>query len=257
MNNLDEVDPKSQGEIIEEWLDWPGKPFDWQDCDSPIEDSVFHELHQFAGDQVEFEAQHNVRTAVRTFRLDFLLKHRTTGRPIGIECDGREFHIMERDRMRDEAIIKAGAVARIYRIRGKDCNYCSRDVLQLLAQLEPWIVTERFHQQATFYPHPTTYRDDEAEFSDGYKGIRRTYLDRVGEEYDEQECYCEGECECVPIPVMVKSADRTPTIVRFMSGKGFASAFESPAQLKPLPMPAWKLELRASWKAEKKSSADR
>lgn len=253
MSTTEDVNIKSSAEVFEDWLDWPGGPFPWQKCDSPIEDFMFHEFYKFAGDQVVLRRQYDVKTDAGTFRLDFLLTHRTTGRPIGIECDGRDYHSAARDRMRDEAIIRSGALAEIYRVRGKDCNYCGRDVLQLLAQCEPWIVSERFHQQAAFYPHPTTYRDERVGMIDGYSGIARTYFEQVDDEYEEVNCECEGECECVPIPVVRESTRRTPTLVRYMSGEGFPSAFERPAYLKPVPMPAWKDRLRELWEEHKRN----
>lgn len=243
-------------ELFEHWLDWPGEPFPWQKCDSPIEDFIFHEFHKFASDQVALKRQHEVHTDAATFRLDFLLTHRTTGRPIGIECDGRDFHSVARDRKRDEAIIRSGTVAEIYRIRGKDCHYCGLDVLQLLAQREPWIVIDGFHQQAAHYPHPTTYRDERVGTTDGYAGIRRCYFEQVEDEYIDTECYCEGECECVPIPVMIKSTKRTPTLIRSMSGSGFPSAFENPPVLNPLPMPEWKDRFRNEWRAQQTKSGE-
>lgn len=248
MSTDDTIRVKSRAEAIGEWLDWPGKPFEWQRCDTPIEDWVFHQLHKFANDQVALRRQHEINTHAGTFRLDFLLTHRTTGRPIGIECDGRNFHSVSRDCKRDQAIMHSGCVSAIYRIRGKDCHFCGLDVLQLLAQMEPWLVTERCHEQATFYPHPTTYRDEYVGLLEGgYHGLMRTYLDQVEDEYEETECYCEGECECVPRPVMVESRERTPTVIRYMSAPGFPSAFERPAHLIPLPMPLWKIDLKEAW----------
>ncbi|MES2505505.1 MAG: hypothetical protein V4599_02305 [Verrucomicrobiota bacterium] len=152
-----------------------------------------------------------------------------------------------RDRIRDEAIIRSGALAEIYRIRGKDCNYCGHDVLQLLAQREPWIVVDGFHQQATFYPHPTTYCDEQVGLIDGYRRIKRSYFEQVEDEYEYSECYCEGACECLPKPVMVDSTIQTPTLIRYMSGTGFPSAFMRPLHLKPLPIPVWKRDLREGW----------
>ena len=254
METTDDITIKSSAEVFEEWLKWPGKPFAWEECDSPIEDSVFHEFHKFASDQVDLKRQHVIQTDSGTFRLDFLLTHRTTGRPIVIECDGREFHNIERDRARDEAIIRSGAVARIYRVRGKDCHYCSRDVLQLLARCEPWVVTERFHQQATFYPHPTTYNDEIFELMDGYRAMRRVYLEQIEGEYEDRVCYCEGECECVAVPVMVESSKQTSNIVCYMSGAGFSDAFEQPDYLKPLPMPEWKILFRENWEKMKQQA---
>jgi hypothetical protein len=245
MDSSETIEGQSAAEALEEWLDWPGMPFDWQKCDSPIEDDVFHELYKFAGDQVALRRQHEVKTEAGNFRLDFLLTHRTTGRPIAIECDGKDFHDATKDRSRDRAILRTGKVAALYRVKGKDCYYCGLDVLQLLAQLEPWLVMPRFFEQATVYPHPTSYRDEHlGELEDGYSGSKRTYLEQVEGEYETTNCYCEGACECVPMPVMTESRVRTPTLIRFLSAPGFPSAYSKPSNLIPLPLPEWKVRLK-------------
>jgi hypothetical protein len=236
---------KHVSEIFEEWLDWPGSPFAWRACDSPIENEMFRELHKFASDQVALSDQHEIKTDTGSFRLDFLLRHRTTGRQIAIECDGKDFHSVTRDSKRDTAIIRTGLVAAIYRVRGKDCHHCSLDVWQLIAQKEPWIFCDGFHEIATFRPHPTTYQDDSLEGTqDGYKGFMRTYFD-VLENDDERhiECWCDGECGCSYTPEVAESITRTPTVIRYMSTSGHPSAFERPERPISLPMPVWKADI--------------
>lgn len=238
----------SSAEMMADWLDSPGEPFEWQKCDTPIEDDFFHQLHKFASDQVALKRQHEINTDKGTFRLDFVLTHRTTGRPIGIECDGRDYHSISRDSVRDQAIMRSGCIAQIYRIRGKDCHHCGLEVLQLLAYMEPWLVLDGFWEMAAFHPHPTTYRDESVGILEGgYFGKMRSYFEQVDDEYEETNCSCEGECVSVPRPVMVESRERTPTLIRYMSAPGFPSAFERPDYLKPLPMPRWKIELKEAW----------
>jgi very-short-patch-repair endonuclease len=230
---------------LREWLAWPGEPFAWQECDSPIENDFFHDLHKYASDQLSLVTQQSVHTDTGSYRLDFLLRHRTTGRAIGIECDGKSYHSVLRDSERDKSIMQTGLVAEIYRIAGKDLYYSSLDVLQLIAQREPWIVSDRFHVHAEMIPFPGTYHDEGVEGLDGdYNGIMRTYFD-----YDDDvqemniECGCEHDCDCRYKRKMVRSQKRTPTLIRFMSGPGHPSPFFVPEYLKPLPMPEWKLEL--------------
>lgn len=236
---------KHVSEIFQEWLDWPGYPIDWTECDSPIENEMFRELHKFASDQVAFTDQFEIKTDAGTYRLDFLLRHRTTGRQIAIECDGKDFHTVARDSMRDAAIMRTGLVAAIYRIKGKDCYYCTLDVWQLIAQKEPWIFFDGFHEIAKCIPHPNSYEDDSLDGSqDGYRSFARTYFDEL--ERDEEryiECHCEGECDCRYTPEVVESTIRTPTVIRYMSAPGHPSAFERPEHLIPLPMPPWKADL--------------
>jgi len=237
-------------EILDDWLDWPGKPFGWRQGDSPIQNEFFRYLHKFANDQCALRWEHEVDTDAGTFRLDFLLTHRSTGRAIGIECDGRDFHSVARDSKRDEAIMRTRCVAEIYRVRGKDCHHCGLDVLQLIAQREPWIASDAFHQQATFQPPPTTYRDEAvACLEGGYNGLMRTYYDYVERDDEVQaECFCEGECDCSSAPEVEESRIRTPTLIRFMSAPGHPSAFAVPERIIPVPMPAWKRELAQQWR---------
>lgn len=235
----------SSAEAMEEWLQWPGEPFGWLECDSPIENDFFHEIHKFTGDQTDLKTQYEFSTSLGLYRVDFLLTHRTTGRAIVVECDGKKFHFVGRDSQRDKAIIQTGRVAAIYRIAGKDLHYCSLDVLQLIAQREPWLVSDRFLEQAEFYPHPSLYSDDEiGQLERGYKGLMRTYFECVEKDEDYYvECGCEGDCDCRYKPKVEMSDVRTPTIIRYMTGYGHPSAFERPASLVPLSMPKWKREM--------------
>lgn len=236
---------KHASETFQEWLNWPGDPFEWRQCDSPIEDNLFHEVHKFASDQVALDSQCEIKTQSGTFRIDFVLRHRTTGRPIGIECDGKEFHDLEKDAKRDAAIMATGQLAALYRVYGKDCYYCSNDVLQLISSKEPWAFSDGFFKLASFRPNPITYEDDElSDLQFGYAGIRRSYFEYVERDEEYQcECYCEEECDCRYVPEVVASKQRTPTVIRYLSTQGHASAYEQPAQLIPLPMPKWKVEL--------------
>ncbi len=240
-----ETNGSSSAEMMEDWLQWPGDPFGWRECDTPIENDFFHEIHKFTGDQTDLKTQYEFSTSSGLYRVDFLLTHRTTGRAIVVECDGKKFHSVAKDSHRDEAIIRTGRVAVIYRVAGKDLHYCSLDVLQLIAQREPWSVSDRFLEQAEFYPHPSLYSDDEiGQLEGGYKGLVRTYFECVEKDEDYYvECGCEGDCDCRYKPKVEKSDVRTPTIIRYMSGYGHPSAFERPVSPVPVPMPEWKREM--------------
>ncbi len=230
---------KHVSELFEEWLNWPGDPFEWQECDSPIENDLFHELHKFASDQVALTTQQEFQTARGLFRVDFLLQHRTTGRSIVIECDGRQFHQVEQDCLRDKAIINTGKVARVYRVAGKDIHYHSTDVLHLIALLEPWIVSDGFHEISSRLGYFEKLRqDDEVDIDrHGYHAIVRTYFEYAEEGNDDEADEDRAVIQCRKI---------TPTFVRHISGVGHASAFEIPPNPKPLPMPIWKSQL-AEW----------
>lgn len=240
-----EINGSSQAEAIAEWLQWAGDPFGWKECDTPIEDDFFHQIHKHTGDQTDLKTQYEFSTSSGLYRVDFLLTHRTTGRAIVVECDGKDFHSVGKDSLRDKSIIRTGRIAEIYRIAGKDLHYCPLDVLQLIAQREPWLVSDRFLEQAEFYPHPSLYCDDGInELEGGYKGMMRTYFEYAEKEEDYYvECGCEGDCDCRYKPKVEKSHVRTPTIIRYMSGQGHPSAFERPENPVPVPMPEWKREM--------------
>ena len=235
MSNLAFIDSDTEiidsATMMERWLNYPGKAFDWQECDSPIEDGFFHDLFKFANDQLAVRGQHKIDTDAGTFRLDFHLSHRTTGRAIGIECDGKPYHSVLCDSKRDQAIIRTGDVAEIYRLTGKDINYCSGDLIHLLSLREPWIFSDCYHALAETLATWSTLRQDDniTHMEGGYCAIRRTYF-----EYDDENLPLDDR-------EIIESHVRTPTILKFMSGRGHPSAYERPEHLIPVPMPEWKI----------------
>lgn len=218
---------------IQEWMEDPGLAFGLLACDSPIETAFFHDVFKFASDQLLVGGQRKVQTDIGTFILDFYLLHRTTGRAIGIECDGKSYHSVAHDSPRDQAIIKSGHVAAIYRLAGKDIHHSPGDLLHLLSMREPWAFSDHYHciaeQTATW---PTLRSDDDIPALDGvYRAVRRTYFEYVDDDLpvDQRE--------------IIHNRTRTPTVLKFISGPGFPSAFEVPHDLIPVPMPKWKSKL--------------
>ncbi len=127
---------------------------------SHIQKDFFEALSNVTDDDVRVRWERNVDTKCGRFRLDFLLKRLSDGFAIGIECDGKDFHTPDRDFKRDTAIIATGMVDKIYRIRGHDIFCHVYDVLQLLARMEPWIVSERGAAVIESRAHPKDLRRD-------------------------------------------------------------------------------------------------
>lgn len=112
-------------------------------CESPLEDIFLEEFCRVADDQIRIWRQYDCQTRAGSFRLDFALGHVSRGPQLGIECDGRDFHSTVRDAKRDAAIVAAGIVDKIYRLRGRDLARPVYDTFHLLSTLEAWLFSER------------------------------------------------------------------------------------------------------------------
>jgi hypothetical protein len=75
------------------------------------------------------------------FAIDFMI---TVGsHKIGIECDGRQFHSVEKDEWRDKLILGAGIVDSMVRLRGTDINFRLPDALYVMAVWYPGLFSGR------------------------------------------------------------------------------------------------------------------
>ena len=130
---------------------------DYSKCESIIENRLFHYLSKpnffQAGNEVG--NQFTFVTSIGEFRFDFVIS--CNGRLVGIECDGKQFHIPTRDFYRDAILLGEGHVDSIYRIRGKDIIYSDTDPLLLISLMEPAIFSaqavKRFEAELTNYIH--------------------------------------------------------------------------------------------------------
>ena len=129
-------------------------------CDTPIEDMFLWDFKKVADQAVRVRRQHECRTRVGTFRLDFLVSSISVGSRIGIECDGREYHHVPRDAKRDAAIVEASIVDRVYRFRGTDLCYRIHTALNILGHREPWLFSERGKDNLETLCGPVERRDD-------------------------------------------------------------------------------------------------
>jgi hypothetical protein len=169
-------------------------------CDSPIEDIFLWEFQKVAHHDIKVLRQQYCETRLGFFKLDFVLASCTTDRPkIGIECDGRNFHSETRDTQRDAAIIAAGSVDKIYRLRGRDIYFHIHDALHLLSQREPWLFSNRGEVLLEQLSAPKALREDVSGIMSppGFPyGIMRSYLKaserrKLYDEYDDYDEYDE------------------------------------------------------------------
>lgn len=162
-------------------------------CDSPIEDIFLDEFRKVANYEISVGRQHECKTRSGAFRLDFILSHVANGMKLGIECDGRDFHSPASDSQRDAAIVSAGIVDKIYRLRGRDLTFRVHDALHLLASLEPWLFSERGIAQLTTLCRPLELREDSTARSVNFftNAAMRTYEDTPDSGYDGWEDFRE------------------------------------------------------------------
>lgn len=109
--------------------------------ESPIEDAfAWHAVKHLSRDAV-FDKQVDALTRWGLFRLDFVI--RTGSRVIGVECDGRDYHDIWRDQMRDALILGAGVVDVVYRFPGSAIFHSPEACLYCLALCEPAAFDDR------------------------------------------------------------------------------------------------------------------
>lgn len=109
--------------------------------DSPLEETFAWNIVKYLDETVKLQKQVTVDTLCGRFRLDFIVQR--AGRCIGLECDGEDYHSIQKDEWRDALILDTGIVQAIYRFRGKDLFTNIEDCLFLLSVLEPQIFLGR------------------------------------------------------------------------------------------------------------------
>lgn len=83
--------------------------------------------------------QRECRIGHKVFYLDFVLSNEKKKKSLGIECDGKEFHQVTTDSIRDTAILQSGAVQEIVRIPGRDIWFRVHDVFQMISTRSDWV----------------------------------------------------------------------------------------------------------------------
>ena len=158
-------------------------------CESRIEEDFLWAIGKVTNDDVRVWRQRDVDTKIGRFRLDFLLERSGDGMAIGVECDGKDFHSPESDAKRDAAIVATGVVDKIYRITGHDLVFHLEDSIQMLAIMEPWIVSERGASNLVALSHPSELKEDHfgrAGIFFPYCGIRFYMRSKDGDWYDDR-----------------------------------------------------------------------
>jgi very-short-patch-repair endonuclease len=112
--------------------------------DSPIEDKFAYHATKYLLQDLQFHTQYEVITICGKFVVDFVAIS-PSGKKIGIECDGKDFHNKARDEWRDAMIMGDDRLDSIYRLRGVDLTYFMNDVLYILSRCEPDLFSQRGH----------------------------------------------------------------------------------------------------------------
>lgn len=105
--------PYPIGDIVDEILHGP-------EFESPIEKKLYGYLESTFLPTVHIEKQFWVNTICGNFRIDFVID--TEIGKIGLECDGREYHVIDRDMWRDAMILAGGDIKIMYRFSGSDIH---------------------------------------------------------------------------------------------------------------------------------------
>jgi len=110
-------------------------------ADSPIEVLLDYHLAKYVDDAATIYSQYPVRTICGMRFLDFVLERANVR--VGLECDGRDFHLYEKDLWRDAVILGTGEVDAIYRFSGSAITYRAADCLFAVAASDPVMLSER------------------------------------------------------------------------------------------------------------------
>jgi hypothetical protein len=109
--------------------------------DSPIEAIFAWNLGKYINPDLKLDKQIEVNTPWGIFILDFVVE--CESERIAFECDGKDFHDVERDEWRDAVILGEGHVDTIYRLRGTDLVHRAEDCLFIISHLEPQIFSNK------------------------------------------------------------------------------------------------------------------
>ncbi len=111
--------------------------------ESAIEEAFVWDFDKVANDKIRMGRQYECDVGFTTYKLDFFFQDDALDFKLGIECDGKEFHTIERDSKRDAAILAAGFVDQIVRLPGKGIWYRIHDLLDMISLVHPWLFSER------------------------------------------------------------------------------------------------------------------
>lgn len=170
--------------------------------DSEIERIFWERFPIYADERFRLLPQYPVETPIGGFRIDFVAERTNPETRVGFECDGKDFHHAKNratDARRDRAILEAGTIDQIFRLRGKDLYYRIEDTLHLLSSVSPWLFSQRGRQALEQLSSPPYRRVDEiGQIAGDFPNIARRdyhydeewlerYRDSLEDEDPEQE----------------------------------------------------------------------
>ena len=109
--------------------------------DSEIEEIFIWNVIKYLNGRIKIIPQYEIPTTHGCFKIDFaiILKDKI----VGIECDGKDYHEITRDRWRDAIILNKSNVSDIFRLRGCDIKYSIEECLYIIS----WYYPEIFDQK--------------------------------------------------------------------------------------------------------------
>jgi hypothetical protein len=120
-----------------------GSLSDWRNLsyNNPVERDFAYLLMRHSSSEAEMSTHVAVDTICGEFRLAFVVD--IGDAKIAFECDENGFKDDRTDEWRDAAILGAGMVDSIYRVRSQDLTDYPEDCLFLISKLEPKLFSER------------------------------------------------------------------------------------------------------------------
>jgi very-short-patch-repair endonuclease len=165
---------------------------DMSACASPIEDIFYADIQKRLVPSAVVLRQSKWQTPIGSFYLDFLIE--IGRRRVAFECDGKAFHQPDRDSRRDRAIVDAGHVHRIYRLRGYDIVYHLHDALDLVRARDGWLFSERGHNNImALATRCGEHRDESGPLASGFPFAAVRWYERAtnSEEYYGDDYYAD------------------------------------------------------------------
>lgn len=141
LKHIREIIPRLFSEAyIAELEKQPKPPYD-----SPLEEIFAEHCLKYLSPSVHAEKQLEVQTKHGVLRVDFRLS--SSNRRVAIECDGKDFHNMYRDELRDAILIGEKHFDTVYHFRGCDLVYYPYDCIWLMSVLDKELFNKRSHLQ--------------------------------------------------------------------------------------------------------------
>ncbi len=159
---------------------------DFSPCNSPIENIFYMDIQKRLVPGAVISRQFECLTHIGRFYLDFLVE--IPGRRVAFECDGKDYHETIRDSGRDRAIVDAGLVHRIYRLRGYDICFHLHDALDLIRVRDTSLFSTRGQDNIeALATRPAEHRDESYRPKSGFPFAAVRWYEEQQEEEDRYE----------------------------------------------------------------------